>query len=86
MCSAPPRRNNWRCSAQQIGVATLPVVAGQKPVDIARRALDTARKEVFDIVILDTAGRLAIDDELMAEAAAVRDAAIRMKAFWSSMR
>lgn len=59
----------------QIGVATLPIIAGQKPVEIAKRALDTARKEVFDIVILDTAGRLAIDDDLMAEAAAVRDAA-----------
>ncbi len=58
----------------QIGVTTLPVIAGQKPVDIAKRALDVARKEVFDIVILDTAGRLAIDDELMNEAAAVRDA------------
>lgn len=59
----------------QIGVTTLPIIAGQKPVDIAKRALDTARKEVFDVVILDTAGRLAIDDALMAEAAAVRDAA-----------
>ncbi len=59
----------------QIGVATLPIVAGQGPVDIARRAIDTARKEVFDMGILDTAGRLAIDDALMAEAAAVRDAA-----------
>ena len=58
----------------QIGVATLPIVAGQAPVDIAKRAIDVARKEVFDVVILDTAGRLAIDDELMAEAAAVRDA------------
>src|SRR5271163_677254 len=58
----------------QIGVATLPVIAGQGPVAIAKRALDTARKEGFDIVILDTAGRLAIDDELMQEAADVRDA------------
>ncbi len=58
----------------QIGVATLPIVQGQLPIEIARRALDTALKEMFDIVILDTAGRLAIDDELMAEAAAVRDA------------
>jgi signal recognition particle subunit SRP54 len=59
----------------QVGVATLPVIAGQGPVAIARRALDTARKEVFDIVILDTAGRLSIDDVLMKEAADVRDAA-----------
>jgi len=58
----------------QIDVATLPVIKGQGPVDIAKRALDVARKEGFDIVILDTAGRLAIDDELMAEAAAVRNA------------
>src|SRR6202012_2649334 len=42
---------------------------------IARRAIEAGRKEGFDIVILDTAGRLSIDEELMAEAAAVRDAA-----------
>jgi signal recognition particle subunit SRP54 len=59
----------------QIGVAVLPVVKGQGPIEITKRALETARKEVFDIVILDTAGRLAIDDELMKEAAAVRDVA-----------
>ncbi len=58
----------------QLGIATLPILAGQAPADIARRALDTARKEGFDVLILDTAGRLAIDDDLMAEAAAVRDA------------
>ncbi|MGE3623959.1 MAG: signal recognition particle protein, partial [Bdellovibrionales bacterium] len=58
----------------QIGVATLPIVAGQGPVAIARRALEAARKEGFDILILDTAGRLAIDDALMKEAADVRDA------------
>ena len=58
----------------KIGVATLPIIAGQGPVAIAKRAIDTARKESFDIVILDTAGRLAIDDVLMKEAADVRDA------------
>jgi signal recognition particle subunit SRP54 len=57
----------------QIGVATLPIIAGQKPLDIAKRARDVAGKEVFDIVILDTAGRLAIDDGLMHEAASIRD-------------
>ncbi|MGB9153453.1 MAG: signal recognition particle protein [Alphaproteobacteria bacterium] len=71
----PAAQEQLAVLGQQIGVAVLPIVAGQKPVEIALRALDTARKEVFDIVILDTAGRLAIDDELMAEAAAVRDAA-----------
>ncbi|HUY68559.1 MAG TPA: signal recognition particle protein, partial [Alphaproteobacteria bacterium] len=58
----------------QIGVAALPIIAGQAPVEIARRACEVARKESFDIVILDTAGRLAIDEGLMREAADVRDA------------
>ena len=40
---------------------------------IAKRAMDVGRREGFDVVVLDTAGRLAIDDELMAEAAAIRD-------------
>ncbi|MBL8806790.1 MAG: signal recognition particle protein [Rhodospirillales bacterium] len=58
----------------QVEVPTLPIVAGQDPVAIARRAMETGRNEGYDVVILDTAGRLSIDDELMAEAAAVRDA------------
>jgi signal recognition particle subunit SRP54 len=56
----------------QTGVATLPIVPGQGPVEIARRALDEGARGGFDVVLLDTAGRLAIDDELMEEAAAVR--------------
>ena len=60
--------------AQQAGVASLPIVAGQTPVEIARRAMDTARREVFDVVILDTAGRLSIDQALMDEVRAVREA------------
>jgi len=59
--------------AERAGVAALPIVAGQTPTQIAERAMDTARREVFDVVILDTAGRLAIDEALMAEVAAVRD-------------
>ena len=58
----------------QIGVTTLPIVAGQEPVAIAKRAMEMGRNEGYDVVILDTAGRLSIDEELMAEAAAVRDA------------
>ncbi|MFA4994091.1 MAG: signal recognition particle protein [Bdellovibrionales bacterium] len=71
----PAAQEQLAVLGQQINVATLPVVAGQTPVDIARRALDVARIEVFDVVILDTAGRQAIDEELMAEAAAVSQAA-----------
>lgn len=60
---------------RQTGIATLPIVPDQKPLDITARALDTARKEGFDVVILDTAGRLSIDEEMMAEAQAIQRAA-----------
>ncbi len=60
---------------KQTGVATLPVVAGERPVAITRRALDVARREGYDVVMYDTAGRLHVDEELMLEVAAVRDAA-----------
>ncbi len=59
---------------ERAGVATLPIVAGQTPVEIARRAMETGRREVFDIVILDTAGRLSIDTALMDEVRAIRAA------------
>lgn len=58
----------------QTGIATLPIVAGQKPLDIAHRAMDMARKEGFDLVILDTAGRLTIDEEMMAEVETIQRA------------
>ena len=60
--------------AQQAGVVSLPIIAGQSPLEIAHRAMDLARRELFDVVLLDTAGRLAIDDALMAEVAAVKAA------------
>jgi len=57
---------------RQIGTDTLPIVAGQKAVDIARRAKQQATLGGYDVVMLDTAGRLSIDDALMAEVEAVR--------------
>lgn len=60
--------------AQQAGVGSLPIVPGETPLQIAARAMETGRREVYDIVILDTAGRLSIDEALMAEVAAVRAA------------
>jgi len=60
---------------RQVGVATLPIVAGQRPVEITRRALQVGRSEGYDVVLLDTAGRLHINEELMLEVAAVREAA-----------
>jgi len=70
----PAAQEQLAVLGQQINAAVLPVVPGQMPVDIACRAVDVARKEGFDAVILDTAGRLAIDEIHMAEAAEVRDA------------
>ncbi len=60
--------------ADQAGVPSLPIVAGQTPVQIANRAMDVGRREGFDVVILDTAGRLSIDQELMDEVRQVRAA------------
>jgi signal recognition particle subunit SRP54 len=71
----PAAQEQLAVLGQQAGVKTLPVVQGQPPVDIAKRALMAARLEGYDVVLLDTAGRLQIDDALMAEVAAVSDAA-----------
>jgi len=54
------------------GIDTLPVVAGQMPPQIAKRALEAARLGGYDIVLLDTAGRTTLDDEMMNEAAEVK--------------
>jgi signal recognition particle subunit SRP54 len=59
---------------KQVGVDTLPIVAGQSAVQIARRALDAARLGGFDVVMLDTAGRVTVDEALMAEVAEVKAA------------
>ena len=60
---------------QQVGVDTLPIVAGQTPVQIARRALEAGRLGGYDAVLLDTAGRITLDEAMMAEAAEVERAA-----------
>ncbi len=59
--------------ANQIQVASLPIIDGQDPLQIAKRAMEIGRLEGYDIVILDTAGRLAIDDVLMQEVQNIRD-------------
>lgn len=69
----PAAQHQLQVLGEQTGVDCLPIILGQMPVDIARRAMDEARKGGYDVVILDTAGRLHIDQELMAEVAAVRD-------------
>jgi signal recognition particle subunit SRP54 len=58
--------------ATQAGVTSLPIIAGQTPVQIAQRAMETGRREGYDVVILDTAGRLSIDQALMNEVRDIR--------------
>jgi signal recognition particle subunit SRP54 len=60
--------------AEQARVPSLPIIAGQTPVQIALRAMDTGRREGYDIVLLDTAGRLSINEALMAEVSEIRAA------------
>lgn len=70
----PAAQQQLKVLGEQAKVATLPIIAGQMPVDIAKRALEAARLGGFDVVMLDTAGRTHVDEALMAEIAAVRAA------------
>ncbi len=67
----PAAQQQLAVLGEQTDVATLPVIMGEQPLAIAGRAMDNARKEGFDVVILDTAGRLHIDQELMDEVAKI---------------
>ncbi len=58
--------------AKQINVDVLPIVNGEKPLAITKRALSEAKKGVYDLLILDTAGRLQIDEDLMNEVVEVK--------------
>jgi signal recognition particle subunit SRP54 len=67
----PAAQEQLAVLGEQIGVATLPIVAGQQPVDIAKRAMQAAKLQGFDVLMLDTAGRLHVDAQLMDEMKAV---------------
>ena len=67
----PAAQEQLRILGEQVNVATLPIIAGQQPVDIARRALQASKLQGFDVLLLDTAGRLHVDHALMAEMQAV---------------
>ncbi|MEE4337076.1 signal recognition particle protein [Erythrobacter sp.] len=67
----PAAQEQLAVLGEQVSVATLPIVAGQQPVDIARRAMESARLQNVDVLLLDTAGRLHVDEALMAEMKAV---------------
>ena len=70
----PAAQEQLAVLGRQIAVETLPIVAGQTPVQIAERALQSAKLQGFDVLLLDTAGRLHVDDALMAEMKAVETA------------
>ena len=67
----PAAQEQLRVLGEQADVATLPIVAGESPTEIASRSLKAARLGGYDVLLLDTAGRTHIDDELMAEVAAI---------------
>ena len=68
----PAAQEQLRVLGEQVGVDTLPIVAGQQPEAIATRAMSAARLGGYDVVMLDTAGRLSIDEALMGEVAEVK--------------
>ena len=70
----PAAQEQLAVLGRQIGVDTLPVIAGQTPVQIAVRAEQAARLQGYDVVLLDTAGRTHIDDALMREMAEIKAA------------
>ena len=83
----PAAQEQLRVLGEQTGVATLPIVEGQDPAAITKRALQAAKLGGYDVLLLDTAGRTHIDEALMAETAeicrarqATRDAARRRRA------
>lgn len=69
----PAAQEQLRVLGAQTEVDTLPIVAGQTPSQIARRAVEAARLGGYDVVLLDTAGRLHVDEALMDEMVQVRD-------------
>jgi signal recognition particle subunit SRP54 len=69
----PAAQEQLRVLGEKANVATLPIVAGQQPVEIARRALQSAKLQGFDVLLLDTAGRLHVDQVLMDEMKAVAE-------------
>jgi signal recognition particle subunit SRP54 len=71
----PAAQQQLKILGEQTGVATLPIVPLEMPLAITRRAIEQARREGFDVLILDTAGRTSINEELMTEVKEISDLA-----------
>jgi signal recognition particle subunit SRP54 len=69
----PAAIDQLKTLAGEVGVEFFPSAPGQQPVAIATAALEQARRQFFDVLLVDTAGRLHIDEEMMAEARAIHD-------------
>ncbi len=67
----PAAQEQLKVLGEQVGVATLPIIAGQQPTEIATRAVQSAKLQAVDVLLLDTAGRLHVDQQLMDEMQAV---------------
>jgi signal recognition particle subunit SRP54 len=67
----PAAQEQLKVLGEQVEVATLPIVVGQQPTEIAARALQAAKLQAIDVLLLDTAGRLHVDQALMDEMQAV---------------
>ena len=67
----PAAQEQLRVLGEQVSVATLPIIAGEQPAQIAARALQSAKLQAVDVLMLDTAGRLHVDSQLMDEMQAV---------------
>ena len=69
----PAAQEQLKILGEQTSVATLPIIPGQTPADITRRALQAAKLSGYDVLMLDTAGRLHVDEALMNEIAEIRN-------------
>ena len=83
----PAAQEQLAVLGRQVEVDTLPIVAGQTPMQITRRAMEAARLQGYDVVLLDTAGRTHIDEPLMQEMADIKSVRqARMKSCSSPTR
>ena len=67
----PAAQEQLKVLGEQVDVLTLPIIPGQQPIEIAQRAIQSAKLQAVDVLLLDTAGRLHVDQQLMDEMQAV---------------
>ena len=70
----PAAQEQLRVLGEQTSVATLPIIVGENPMQIARRAETSAKTGGFDVILFDTAGRVTVDQELMDEVRDIKNA------------